>query len=258
MRYLAIVQARMGSSRLPGKVLKDLLGRPMLLRQIDRIKNSRLLDDVVVATTMATSDLPIVKLCSNNDIRVFAGSENDVLDRFWQVAKILKPDYVVRITADCPCFDPFLLDEAIMSMDPSADYLGMMSETFPDGLDLEVIRSSALQRSWRESRLKSQREHVTQYIVKNPDKFVCQDFSSRLGFHGNERWTVDEPEDFELIKAIYQHFYDGDRLCMFTYGDILEFLDENPQLRRLNNKIARNEGLTKSLQEDSVVDLRNE
>lgn len=250
MKYLALIQARSGSTRFPGKVLKDLAGKPMLLREVERVRASKAIDEVAVVTTVAKADLEIVGLCAENSIRVFAGSEDDVLDRYYQMAKLLDPEYVVRITADCPCFDPCLLDEAIASMDPEADYLGMLSETFPDGLDLEIVKFDALRKAWSEANLRSQREHVTQYIVRNPGLFRLQDFVSMLGNHGDERWTVDEPEDFELVSKIYEHFSEGGEVRPFAYADILAFLDENPSLRGINDRFARNEGLQKSLRED--------
>lgn len=253
MKYLAIIQARSGSSRLPGKVLKDLCGRPELEWVIRRVTKSRLLDECMVATTDLPEDAAIVGLCSELGVRVFAGSEKDVLDRYYQATKSLSPEYVVRITADCPCFDSSLLDEAISQMKDTSDYLGMISETFPDGLDLEIIKFSALKRAWEEANLSSQREHVTQYIIKHPDLFVLQDFESNMGNHGNERWTVDEPEDLELVTKIFEHFLEMDEE-EFSYSDILAFLDDNPEIREINAAFTRNGGLAKSIEEDRVVE----
>lgn len=255
MKYLAIIQARCGSSRLPGKIMKDLCGEPMLLRMIERVQQSRLVDEVMVATTIERNDLPVIALCAQHGIRVFAGSENDVLDRFYQAAKLLNPDYVIRLTADCPCFDPALLDKAISEMNIESDYLAMMSETLPDGLDLEIIRFLALRKAWKEARLKSEREHVTQYIVKHTDLFCCQDFVPTEGYFGDERWTVDEPEDFEVVSKVYEHFYDGNAVVPFSYKDVLAFLDSHPEIKQINARFSRNEGLAKSLREDCVVTL---
>ena len=253
MKYLAIIQARCGSSRLPGKVMKDLCGEPMLLRMIERVQRSRLIGEVIVATTIEREDLPVVALCAEHGIRVFIGSECDVLDRFYQAARLFNPEYVIRLTADCPCFDPELLDQAIDAMSAESDYLAMMSETLPDGLDLEIMRFSALRKAWKEANLKSEREHVTQYIVKNTDLFCCQDFAPTDEYLGNERWTVDEPEDFEVISRIYEHFYNGSVVAPFTYKDVLVFLDSHPQIKQINARFSRNEGLAKSLREDCVV-----
>lgn len=253
MKYVAMIQARSGSTRFPNKVMQDLSGKPMLLQMIDRVRRSKKIDEVAVVTTFHRKDIPIVELCSSNGIRVFVGSEKDVLDRYYQAARLLCPDYVVRLTADCPCFDPVLLDEAIEEMDPNADYLGMMSESFPDGLDLEIIKYGTLSKAWHEARLKSEREHVTQYIVKHPELFTCQDFASGDPSLGSERWTVDEPEDFELVSKIFEHFSSEGHLDSFGIKEIREYLDDNPQLREINSKFARNEGLAKSLREDGIM-----
>lgn len=255
MEYLAMIQARCGSSRLPGKVLKDLCGKPMLLRMVERVKRSVEIDDVIVVTTIEKSDLPVVSLCSSNGIRVFVGSENDVLDRYYQAARLLKPKYVVRLTADCPCFDPELLDEAIHQMTDEADYLGMMSETFPDGLDLEILRFGVLVDAWKNARLSSEREHVTQYVVKRQDEYSCQDYICEVSGLGNERWTVDEPEDFEMVSRVYEHFDSVGKVDSFGYRDVLDFLERNPEVHSLNNVFSRNEGLAKSLCEDRVLEI---
>lgn len=252
MKVLAIIQARMGSTRLPGKVLKDLAGKPQLQRVIERVQMSEESDAVVVATTMLPEDDAVEELCTGLGVPVFRGSADDVLDRFYRAALPRSPECVVRVTGDCPLFDPALLDAALRSMEPGTDYLGMMSESFPDGLDLEVIRFEALEEAWREASLSSQREHVTQFIVGAPDRFALQDFASECGNHGDERWTVDEPEDYELVSAIYAHFADAGRED-FGYEDVLAFLDANPGLRGLNSRFSRNEGLARSLREDHVV-----
>ena len=168
MKYLVMIQARCGSSRLPNKVLKPLAGEPALLRMIERVKQSKLIDEVMVITSINKENLPILKLCSENGIRVGVGSEDDVLDRYYQTARLLKPEYVIRLTADCPCFDAELLDMAIESLDSDTDYLGMMSETFADGLDLEIIRYDALEEAWSKAKHSFEREHVTQYIIRRP------------------------------------------------------------------------------------------
>ena len=146
MKYLAMIQARCGSTRLPNKVLKDLCGKPALQRMIERVKLSKRVDEVMVVTSIEKNNLPILSLCSSIGIRVGIGSEDDVLDRFYQTAKLLQPEYIIRLTADCPCFDAELLDLAIDNLQEDADYCGMTSESFADGLDLEIVRFSALER----------------------------------------------------------------------------------------------------------------
>ncbi|WP_165043825.1 cytidylyltransferase domain-containing protein [Adlercreutzia sp. ZJ138] len=252
MNFLAVIQARTGSTRLPGKIMMDLAGKPQLQRVVERVCKSELVDHVMVATTDQEDDIAVVEFCNRIGVDVYAGSKDDVLDRYYRAALPFHPDYVVRVTGDCPCFDAALLDDAIRQMEPGFDYLGMLTESFPDGLDLEIIRFTALERSWEEARMSSQREHVTQYIVRNPDLFRLQNYESSIGYHGDERWTVDEPEDYELVRAIFEHFADEGR-DDFGYADILSFLDANPELRALNARFSRNEGLAKSLNEDRIV-----
>ncbi len=255
MKYLAMIQARCGSTRLPNKVLKDLCGKPALQRMIERVQRSKLVDEVVVITSIEKNNLPILSLCASIGVRVGVGAENDVLDRFYQTAKLINPEYVIRLTADCPCFDAALLDQALSDMNPETDYLGMLSEEFADGLDLEVMKFSALKRAWKEADHSFEREHVTQYIIRHPELFVLQDFHSPIGYFGNHRWTVDEPEDFELVKKIYDHFELEDANDAFGFREILSFLNDHPEVRALNQMYTRNEGLAKSIREDQHVDV---
>ncbi len=254
LKYLVMIQARCGSTRLPNKVLKDLCGKPALQRMIERVQKSKLIDEVMVITSIDKNNLPIVKLCSDIGVRVGIGSEEDVLDRYYQTAKLIRPEYVIRLTADCPCFDAEILDLALSGLDPSTDYCGMLSESFADGLDLEIIRFSALERSWKEAVHSFEREHVTQYIIRHPELFNLQDLVSPIGYFGNNRWTVDEPEDFELVQKIYEHFFSlGNE--EFGYKEILDYLSKNPDISDINKKYARNEGLKKSIKEDHVVQI---
>ena len=255
MNYLAMIQARCGSTRLPNKVLKDLCGKPALQRMIERVQLSKKVDEVIVVTSIERNNLPILNLCSDLGVRVGIGSESDVLDRFYQTAKLLRPEYVIRLTADCPCFDAELLDLAITEMKEDSDYMGMISESFADGLDLEIIRFAALEKAWREANHSFEREHVTQYIVRHPEMFKLQDFNSPIGYFGNNRWTVDEAEDFLVVQKIYEHFINSDVGERFNYKQILKFLNENPDIKEINSMYARNEGLQKSIREDHVVSL---
>lgn len=252
MKYLAMIQARCGSTRLPNKVLMDLCGKPALQRMIERVQLSKRIDEVMVITSIEKNNLPILKLCSQIGIRVGVGAEDDVLDRFYQSAKLLEPEYVIRLTADCPCFDGGLLDLALKTMDEDADYCGMTDESFADGLDLEIIKFSALKKAWREARHSFEREHVTQYIIRHPELFKLQNFESPIGYFGNHRWTVDEPEDFEVVEQIYKHFLETGN-DTFNYQEILDFLAHNPEIRQINAKFTRNEGLAQSIQKDHIV-----
>lgn len=250
MKYLVMIQARCGSSRLPGKVLKDLCGEPVLQQMIRRVQRSRLVDDIMVVTTDNEKDQEIVNLCNRIGIRVGTGSEEDVLDRFYQNARPLHPEYVIRLTGDCPCMDPQLIDQAILQMEKDADYCGMLSETFADGLDIEIVKFSALEKSWKEAVHTYEREHVTQYIIRHPQLFRLQDFVSLSGYFGDQRWTVDEEEDFELVSSIFSHFLEELGWQEFGYQDILAYLAEHPGLMELNKMYRRNEGLEKSMKEE--------
>lgn len=251
MKFLAIIQARIGSSRLPGKVLLDLGGKPVLQQVIARVRQSRQLDEIVVATSIAEENLPIERLCASIGAPVFSGSEDDVLDRYYQAAKRYQPEYIVRITADCPCYDAQLLDRAIASLHPDTDYMGDFDETLPDGLDLEIFTFSALKMTWEDAALASEREHVTQYMRKNPQLFRHQNITCPVPGIGHLRLTLDEVEDYRLLRKIYEHF----ESCQATFSmqDVLDFLEANPGLSSLNSQHTRNEGLAKSLAADRLA-----
>ncbi len=256
-KFLVMIQARCGSTRLPNKVLKELCGKPALQRMIERVQRSNLIDEVMVVTSIEKNNLPIIKLCADLNIRVGIGSEDDVLDRYYQTARLLHPDYVVRLTADCPCFDSELLDMAINELQEGTDYCGMLTESFADGLDFEIIKYDALKKAWNESVHSFEREHVTQYIIRHPELFVMQNFESPIGYFGNYRWTVDEPEDFEVVSLIYNHFVKSDVGENFGYRDILDFMKIHPEICEINKMYSRNEGLDKSIEEDHIVALND-
>jgi len=251
MKYLALIQARLSSSRLPNKVLLDLCGKPLLQHVIERVSRSKHVEETAVVTSIEPENLSIMRLCADLGVRVFPGSENDVLDRFYQLAKLIGSEHIVRVTADCPCYDWQLLDMAIESFD-GCDYCGDVFETLPDGLDIEIFSFASLEKSWTEAKLQSEREHVTQYIRKRPELFRIKAFDCPTPGISHHRWTVDEPEDFEVIRAVFEHFY-GIGLPDFTYLDILAFLESRPDIMRLNAAISRNEGLAKSLASDMEV-----
>ena len=252
MKYLVMIQARCGSTRLPNKVLMDLCGKPALQRMIERVQRSRMADEVMVVTSINKNNLPIVKLCAELGVRVGIGSEEDVLDRYYQTARLIRPEYVIRLTADCPCFDPELLDQAIESMEEDVDYLRFEPDSFADGLDLEIVSYDALARSWREAKHSFEREHVTQYVDRHPELFKKSEFPSPVGKFGDQRWTVDEPEDFQVVEHIYSHFL-GMGKEDFTYREILDYMKEHPEIRKLNEKYSRNEGLQKSIENDVLI-----
>ncbi|NWF37922.1 NTP transferase domain-containing protein [Mariprofundus sp. NF] len=249
---LAILQARLSSTRLPNKVLLPLFGKPMLVRQIERVMRSNRIDQLVVATSDGASDDAIETLCDSLNISCFRGSLDDVLDRFYQATVMQGPDHVVRLTGDCPLADPDVIDGVIqMHLLNQNDYTSnCIHPTFPDGLDVEVIRYEALKEAWSNAELKSQREHVTPYIYQHPERFKISNY-----YHSGEnlshlRWTVDEARDFELVTEIYQRLYP--EKPEFNMHDVLELLEEHPVLKAINTHIERNEGYQKSLLDDGV------
>jgi spore coat polysaccharide biosynthesis protein SpsF (cytidylyltransferase family) len=254
MKIIAIIQARLGSTRLPGKVLLDLEGRTVLEHVIRRVKSSKLVTDVIVATTINKDDLEIVKLCANLGISVYCGSEDDVLDRYYQTARLFKADHIVRITSDCPLIDPMVIDEVItLHVREKADYTSnTLKETYPDGEDIEVFTFAALKEAWKKANLSSEREHVTPFIRKNHAfKLVNLEYNKDLS---HKRWTLDNPEDFEFIKSIYKNICN--KSPNFGMMEILEFIDKNPDIEKINQNINRNEGYLKSLKEDKTLNLK--
>lgn len=249
---LAVLQARSSSTRLPGKVLKPILGRPMLERQIERIRRSSLIDKLVVATSSNPDDTVIAEICQRINVPCFRGSLEDVLDRFYQAARGCAPKYVVRLTGDCPLTDPKVIDQMItLCQSGGYDYASnTLTPTYPDGLDVEVCTFEALERVWREATLCSQREHVTPYFYQNPHLF-------RLGnlLHESDlselRWTVDNARDFALVTTIYESLY-PDRPD-FGMADILNLLETRPELKCCNTQVKRNEGYLKSLKQDKLA-----
>jgi len=248
----AIIQARMGATRLPGKVLFDLERKTVLERIIERVQSSRSIKEVIVATTINSEDLKIVKLCADIGVRVFCGCENDVLDRYFQAARLLNTEHVVRITADCPMIDPVVIDEVIcVYLENKVDYASnILNETYPDGEDVEVFTFAALEKAWNNAILCSEREHVTPFIKKNKDMFTHTSLEYKVNL-SSKRWTLDNPEDYEFIKTIYKHLYHKNN--RFGMNEILEFLDKNPEVEKINSHITRNEGYLKSLRQDRNI-----
>ncbi len=248
---IAIVQARMGSTRLPEKVLLPLAGKPVLGHVIERLGFCSTLDGVVVATTVEDGDDAVVEFCESLDIPVFRGSEDDVLDRYHRAAAEFKADPVVRITADCPAIDPAVVDAVVDGFrDGEYDMYGLTGE-FPDGLDCTVFSAAALEKAWREARLASEREHVGPYIQNHPDLFRVGGLELFFGL-GGERWTLDEPEDYELLSRVFDRLYKP--RDPFTTADVLALLDGEPELRAINQNVTRNEGYLRSLEEDRMIE----
>jgi spore coat polysaccharide biosynthesis protein SpsF len=250
VNILAIIQARMSSSRLPGKVLLPLAGKPVLEHVVERLSICRTIDKIVVATTKESSDDLINIFCKKKNIACYRGSLDDVLDRYYQTAKSFNAKTIIRITADCPAIDPIVVD-AVVSGFLSGNYdLYGLSGQFPDGLDCTVFSFVALEKAWKEAKLLSEREHVTPYIEKNPHLFK----NGGLEYFKNleaKRWTLDEPDDYEFLKRVFNILYSYEK-PFYSY-DILDLLVDNPKLESLNNKIIRNFGYLKSLENDGEI-----
>lgn len=247
----AIIQARMSSTRLPGKIMKDIEGEPMLWRVIERVKAAKNTQDIIIATTENEADRQVIEFAQKRGINVFAGSESDVLDRYYQAARFFgNPEVIIRVTSDCPLIDPEIIDKTIeFFLKNDFDYAstGRIQSTFPDGLDTEVFKLSALERAWREAKLLSEREHVTPYIWKNPRLFKVGELKNEKDL-SHLRWTVDEERDLEFVRAVFQNLYRSDKI--FHLNDVLDFLERNPEVAEKNQGIIRDEGYFKSLKED--------
>ena len=251
MNILGIIQARMSSTRLTGKVLLDLEGRTVVEHVIKRVRSAEMIEDVIVATTIEKVDKKIVEICKNIGIKSFCGSEEDVLDRFYQAAKLFNPEHIVRITADCPLIDPKVIDKVIkLHLKEKADYTtNTLKETFPDGEDVEIFTFEALSKAWQDAKILSEREHVTPYIKKHQDIFKIRNLECYQNL-SNKRWTIDNPEDYLFLKVIFKNLFLKNNL--FGIEEILEFLNKNPNVEIINQHINRNEGYSKSLKNDKV------
>ena len=239
MKVVAIIQAHMGSTRLPGKVFKDLADEPMLACVVDRTRRAQTLDEVVVATTVQSADEAIVRLCAKRDWPCFRGSEEDVLDRYYQAAVAHQADVVVRITSDCPLIEPEIVDRVVrefLERQPEVDYAcnTLPRRTFPRGLDTEVMRFDVLEQAWREDDNPAWREHVTPYIQRHPDLFHIYGVVNEVDY-SHMRWTVDTPQDLAFVRRVYEHF-GHDR---FSWREVLVVLEQYPAWLEINQDVQQ-------------------
>ena len=256
MKNLAIIQARVSSTRLPNKVMLKLEDKTVLEHVIYRVKRSKLVTDVTVATSSNKKDSEIVSLCADIGIRVFCGSEDDVLDRYYRAAKQLSPDHITRITSDCPLIDPAVIDLVVgRHLKEDVDYTSnTIKPTFPDGVDVEIFTFKALEKAWENANLASEREHVTPYIRKHTEIFktINVEYDRDLS---DKRWTLDNKEDYEFIACLYKNLYEKDQ--SFGLSETLQLLSKHPEFEQINKHITRNEGYEKSLKEDRVLDIKH-
>ena len=237
MKVVGIIQARMGSTRLPGKVLKDLEGESVLARVVQRLRRATLINELLVATTDSPADDAITKECRRLGVPVFRGDENDVLDRYFRAAQLTKAEVIVRITADCPLIDPEVTDKTIAAfLEQKPAYASNCAvRTYPRGLDTEVMTMQALERAWRSATQKYEREHVTPYIFEHPGEFKIVSVTADGDF-SQHRWTVDTPEDLEFVRAIYSRLKDK---AEFRGPDVFALLEDEPALCEINRGIEQ-------------------
>lgn len=236
-KIVAIIQARMGSTRLPGKVLKEVLSRPLLSYQIERMKKAQNIDELVIATTPNGNE-SIIELCHKENITYFIGSEKDVLERYYLAAKKSQADIIVRMTSDCPLIDPVIVDKVIdMYLQNDFDYVSNTQlRTFPRGMDTEVFSFEALEKAYYEAELEYEHEHVTPHLYLNAEKFKIGHYTQK--YDSNEiRLTVDTLEDFTLIKLILEKLYP--EKPDFLLADILEVLKQHPSWLEINKEIVQ-------------------
>jgi spore coat polysaccharide biosynthesis protein SpsF len=241
LRTIAIIQARTGSTRLPGKVLKDLAGEPMLARVVERTRRARTLDEVVVATSNLTADDCIAQLCVERGWACFRGSETDVLDRYYHAALEFQADVIARVTSDCPLIDPQLIDrhvERLLQRWAEVDLVtNMLQQSFPLGLAVEAFPLDVLIRMNRMSLARELREHVTTLAYVAPEWFQIDSILHTTDL-SNMRWTVDTPEDLEFVRRIYS-FFGNDR---FAWEEVLAVLEDHPDWADINRIVASRAG----------------
>jgi spore coat polysaccharide biosynthesis protein SpsF len=236
LRINAIIQARMGSTRLPGKVLMDVGGQSALGRVVRRVERAKLLDQIVVATSVAKGDDAVAAECVRLQVPCFRGTGEDVLDRYSRAAQAWPSDAVVRITADCPLIDAEVVDQTIeVFLNSGADYSSNTQETYPLGISAEVFSVQALDHAWRDARKGYEREHVTPFFYEHPELFRISSISAH-GDYSRYRLTLDTKEDLDLIRAVYANFDNQDTM---SWQDVVGLLERRPELAALNSHVVQ-------------------
>jgi len=248
MKIDCIIQARMGSSRLPGKVMMKVDDENTILdSMINQLKFCKLIDQVIIATSKKIEDDVIENFCKNKSLNYFRGSENDVLDRYYQCSKKFKSEIIIRMPADKPLLDPTVVDRVVENFSKNNyDYVTtFLPSTFPSGTEVEIFSFTALEKAWKESELPSEREHVTPYIHKNPEKFQISNFKNDVDL-SRFRWAVDEKEDLILVQNIVSKI-DHEPILI---KDIINILEKEPEIFKINSNVNRYAGNEKSEKED--------
>ncbi len=240
-KVVTVIQARNGSSRLPGKVLRPLLGQPLLLHQVERVRAARLAGSIVVATTTLRGDALVDAVCRAKGIPCYRGHPTDLLDRHYRVGRLFAADAVVKIPSDVPLIDPKVIDRVLgvyldnATTPDSYDYVSNLHPpSYPDGNDVEVMSMAALEIAWREATRDFEREHTTPYLWENPDRFRLANVTWETGLDYSmlHRWTIDYEEDYQLIRTVYERLYP--RNPLFGLDDILDLLAREPEIGALN------------------------
>lgn len=261
----AIIQARMNSTRLPGKIMMSVKNKPLLHYVINQVLQSKKINKLIVATTNSPQDDQVVKFTDLYGVEVFRGSEEDVLDRYYQCAKKYNADIIIRITSDCPLIDPHLIDKCITEFEKNQfDYFSNIHKKdgnewiyhlsgFPLGFAVEVFTFTVLEKAWNSAKKLSEKEHVTLYILNNPSLFKIGNMENHDDY-SDIHLAVDHKVDFDLVKTVIEHFPDN---VIFNLEKIVTFLNKNPKLKQINSNIKFNEGYLKSLKEDKITEKRS-
>lgn len=235
---VAIIQARLGSTRLPRKIFAELANKPLIWHVVDRLKYSQRIDKIVLATTDTSTDDELAKWAQNEGIALFRGSENNVLERYYYAAKQFSADVIVRITADDPFKDPIIIDKVIEKLfDERLEFAyNNNPPTFPEGLDTEIFTFSALEKAYLQSVDDYEKEHVTQYFYRNKNNFKQANYSNDHNLSGF-RWTIDTELDYEMTKHVYDILYKENEI--FLMDNILKLLEQNPKISQINKEVSR-------------------
>lgn len=239
MKIITVIQARMSSTRLPGKVILPLLGKPLLIRMIERVNSAKLVGDVIVATSTNADDDEIEVLCNQNNLICSRGHLTDLLDRHYQVAKQFNADAVVKIPSDCPLIDPKVIDKVIEHYTNSDEFdfvSNLHPATYPDGNDVEIFSFESLECAWKDATKDYEREHTTPFIWEHQDVFCVGNVTWETGydFSSTHRWTIDFPEDYEFIRKVYDELYSKNPA--FSLNDILTLLKQKPEIAEINQQ----------------------
>jgi len=240
MKVVCIMQARVGSSRLPGKVLKDICGKTVLEHDINRLKLVPNIDEIVIATTVQKQDDKIVDEANRLGVKYFRGSEEDVLSRYYFAAKENNADIVIRVTSDCPCLDYNIINDMVnifIEKNHKIDYMNnTLDRTYPRGYDVEIFSYNVLENAFKNAKRAYEREHVTPYLYDLNNKFRILSYKNSKDY-SKYRVTLDTKEDFQVIDAIYSALFN--KKGYFLLQDVIEFLDKNPQIEKINKEIEQ-------------------